>query len=59
MDRRQSLIRATALCQMLLDELERLNGEAFASEEFVVELRELCERGHAELKRAAAPARDP
>jgi hypothetical protein len=49
LDRRQSLIRATALCQMLLDELERLDGEAFASEEFVVELRELCERGHAEL----------
>jgi hypothetical protein len=44
---------------MLLAELESLGADGFASDEFVVELRELCERGHAELKRAAAPARDP
>jgi hypothetical protein len=48
-DRTQTLIRAIALCQMLLAELERLGEEAFASDEFIVELRELCERGRAEL----------
>jgi hypothetical protein len=48
-DKTQVLIRVTALCQMLLAELERLGEEAFASDEFIVELRELCERGRAEL----------
>jgi hypothetical protein len=46
------LIQVAALCQMLLDSLERLDDE-LASEALVADLRELCERVHAELERAA------
>jgi hypothetical protein len=48
-DSTQTLIRTTALCQMLLEELQRLGEDGFVSDEFMVELRELCERGRAEL----------
>jgi hypothetical protein len=50
------LIQVAALCQMLLDSLERLDDE-LASEALVAELRELCERVRAELDRTA-PAGD-
>jgi len=49
------LIQVAALCQMLLDSLERLDDD-FASEALVADLRELCERVHAELERGAPPA---
>ena len=48
-DKTQAFIRATALCQMLLAELERIDEREFASEEFIAELRQLCERGRTEL----------
>jgi hypothetical protein len=49
------LIQVAALCQMLLDSLERLDDE-LASEALVADLRELCERVHAELERGAPSA---
>jgi hypothetical protein len=48
-DKTQAFVRATALCQLLLAELERIDQREFASEEFIAELRQLCERGRAEL----------
>ncbi len=46
------LIQVAALCQMLLDSLERLDDD-LASEALVADIRELCERVQAELERGA------
>lgn len=46
------LIQVAALCQMLLDSLERLDDE-LASEALVADIRELCERVRIELEREA------
>jgi hypothetical protein len=45
----QSLIHATALSQMLLKTLESMNDQSLASDEFIIDLRALCERGRVEL----------
>jgi hypothetical protein len=47
-DRAQVLIQTAALCEMLLETLGRLEV-SIASDEFVVELRELCERARTHL----------
>ena len=44
------LVVSAALCRMLLESLERLDEE-IASEAFVADLREVCERAHGELAR--------
>ena len=44
------LIQVAALCQMLVEALERLD-DGLASESLVAELRELCERVRSELER--------
>jgi hypothetical protein len=46
------LIHIVALSGLLLEELERLEGQ-FASEALTTPLRELYERAHAELERLA------
>ena len=45
----QSLIHATALCQMLVQTLEKMNHESLVTDEFIVELHEFCERSQARL----------
>jgi hypothetical protein len=52
---RSDLIHVAALCQMLLDALERLDGDV-ASDALIAELREVCERAHAELERRTREA---
>jgi hypothetical protein len=52
-DDTQSLIHATALCNMLLETLERMS-EPIASEEFIAVLREFCDHAHSQLSAAAA-----
>jgi hypothetical protein len=49
------LVVTAALCRMLLESLERLDEE-IASEAFVAELRDFCERAHGELERRAQSA---
>jgi len=44
----QSLIHATALSQILLQTLESMN-RSIASDQFMIDLRGLCERGQVEL----------
>ena len=46
------LIQVAALCQMLLEALERLDDE-LASEDLLADIRELCERVRDELERGA------
>jgi hypothetical protein len=46
------LIQIAALCQMLLEALEKLDDE-IASEAFIADLREMCERAHGELLQRA------
>jgi hypothetical protein len=45
----QSLIHATALSQILLQTLEGMNDHSLASDQFMIDLRGLCERGQVEL----------
>jgi hypothetical protein len=47
-DRSQELIQTTVLCRMLLETLARLDGP-IASDDFIVELRDVCERARAQL----------
>ncbi|MEP6812729.1 MAG: hypothetical protein ABI990_07065 [Actinomycetota bacterium] len=48
------MIRVSALCAMLRDALDELDG-GFASEEFLVELRGVCVAAHDELERRIQP----
>ena len=54
-DRSQELIQTTVLCKMLLDMLERLDGP-IASYQFMVELRDVCERAQVHLAATRADA---
>ena len=49
-DPSSTLIRVSALCAMLRDALDELDG-GFASEGFLVELRRVCLAAHDELER--------
>jgi hypothetical protein len=49
------LVVVAALCQMLMETLERLDDE-IGSAALITELREVCERAHGELERRAQSA---
>jgi hypothetical protein len=52
--RTQQLIHITALTSLLLETLERLDGDDIGSEELVAALRDTCERARDELANARA-----
>ena len=49
------LVVVAALCRMLVEALDGLDAE-IASEALIADLREVCERAHAELERQARTA---
>jgi hypothetical protein len=55
-DPAQDLIEATVLCRMLIETLERADARALATDQFMVELRDLGERAHAHLASLRGPA---